>query len=482
MARTLVQNGLFNPYKCEPHVRDTYHREILLEKYSTVLTINTSLTRQHVSFQANKKTPFYRWFKYKEAFSSDLIRYLISTSQVSNDADRSILDPFSGAGTALTTAASLGWNAVGMEILPVGNAILKARIIANNIDEKEFGTHIDRFFSTSSRKTRRAEYSYPHLRITKGAFSPGTEDSIAQFVDFVQSINNEDIRYLFRFACLCILEEISYTRKDGQYLRWDIRSGRNLKGNFVKGPISEFNAAMKVKLEIIREDIEKRESSIYRERVKIIEGSCLHELPKLPDDAFDLVITSPPYANRYDYTRTYALELAFLGVDEISLKNLRQTLLSCTVENRSKREELRRLYMALELEERYRDALLSFEKQDALYEILEILNSAKKDNTLNNNNIPNLVENYFFEMNIVIRELARVLKPGGTIFMVNDNVRYFGQEVPVDLILSNFAVEAGLIVDHIWFLSNGKGNSSQQMGEHGRTELRKDVYHWTKPR
>jgi len=29
-------------------------------------------------------------------------------------------------------------------------------------------------------------------------------------------------------------------------------------------------------------------------------------------------------------------------------------------------------------------------------------------------------------------------------------------------------------------LPNGKGNSSQQMGEHGREELRKCVYVWRK--
>ena len=50
---------------------------------------------------------------------------------------------------------------------------------------------------------------------------------------------------------------------------------------------------------------------------------------------FDAVVTSPPYANRYDYTRTYALELAYLGYNSESLKKLRQTLLSATVENKS---------------------------------------------------------------------------------------------------------------------------------------------------
>jgi tRNA G46 methylase TrmB len=91
-----------------------------------------------------------------------------------------------------------------------------------------------------------------------------------------------------------------------------------------------------------------------------------------------------------------------------------------------------------------------------------------------------MVQNYFFEMCLVVLELARILKPGGKMVMVNDNVRYAGEEVPVDLILSDMAASSGLHVRNIWTLPRGKGNSSQQMGVHGRSELRKCVYVWEK--
>ena len=65
--------------------------------------------------------------------------------------------------------------------------------------------------------------------------------------------------------------------------------------------------------------------------------------------------------------------------------------------------------------------------------------------------------------------------------MVNDNVRYHGEETPVDLILSDFAEQMGFRCKSIWTLPRGKGNSSQQMGRFGREEIRKCVYHWVKP-
>ncbi|HCI80719.1 MAG TPA: hypothetical protein DHW02_13630, partial [Ktedonobacter sp.] len=74
------------------------------------------------------------------------------------------------------------------------------------------------------------------------------------------------------------------------------------------------------------------------------EGSCLEILSTLETNSIDTVLTSPPYANRYDYTRTYALELVYLGCDEHDVKRLRQEMLSCTVENKSKQIRLKDFY------------------------------------------------------------------------------------------------------------------------------------------
>ena len=84
------------------------------------------------------------------------------------------------------------------------------------------------------------------------------------------------------------------------------------------------------------------------------------------------------------------------------------------------------------------------------------------------------------EMAIVIAELSRIVVPDGTVYMVNDNVQYHGEEVPVDLILSDFAEQSGFECDSIWLLARGKGNSSQQMGRFGRTEIRKCLYKWVR--
>jgi hypothetical protein len=83
-------------------------------------------------------------------------------------------------------------------------------------------------------------------------------------------------------------------------------------------------------------------------------------------------------------------------------------------------------------------------------------------------------------MACVIQESFRVLKPGALLFMVNDNVRYTGVSISVDMILSDLASQLGFIVENILVLPSDKGNSSQQMGNHRRESLRKCVYVWKK--
>ena len=457
-------------------------RTALYTRYSDRLIENPDLTRALVSFQANKRTPFYRWLKYKEGFSSEFVLYCLDKFRPQANSTPGILDPFAGAGTTLTTTTRSGWRATGIELLPVGTAAIQAQLLADTVNIRAFQHCLERLekfqFALSSTKGKR----FPHIRITEKAFPAQTERALAAYQAFLDGIRDKDVRFLYWFACLSILEDVSYTRKDGQYLRWDHRSGRPLKSTFDKGKISDFRSAITGKLHVMLEDIKKRNGGSFSRNVDVIAGSCLKELPKLPTASFNLVITSPPYCNRYDYTRTYALELAFMGYNEETIKQLRQTLLSATVENKTKRHQLAHEYRSRKQTDRYNSAVAAFTNQQALQEVLTLLYEAQKEGTLNNDNIPFMVENYFFEMNFVIRELARVLAPGGYIVMVNDNVQYIGEEVPVDLILSDFASSAGLMVDHIWVLPRGKGNSSQQMGAHGRNELRKCVYIWSKPR
>lgn len=462
-------------------------REKLFDRLADRLETAYNLNRKVVSFQANKEEPIYRWFKYKEGFSSTLVKYFIS--EYAPKAGK-VLDPFAGAGTTLFAGQELGWESHGIELLPVGAFVMQTRQALNEIDVDELRT-VTKTLWTEISKLKKYDNHITHISITKDAFSDETEEYLNKYLSYCSKIKSKSIQTILKFAAFTILEEISYTRKDGQYLRWDYRSKRDLSGKpFDKGKILDFEDAVKAKLNQITQDLCPNESLslfeqfekpiINKKPVNIIEGSCLEELPKLESESFDFIITSPPYCNRYDYTRTYALELVYLGNDNDKVKNLRQTMLSCTVENKDKIEYLKNFYSSINQERAFEKIIETYNNSDAMVEVNSILDELNKLGKLNNNNIARMVKNYFLELCFVIYEMARVSKSGGYCVMVNDNVRYGGEEIPVDLILSEFAETFGFNINKIFVLPKGKGNSSQQMGNYGRTEVRKCVYLWQK--
>lgn len=451
-------------------------------RYKNKLLVNKDLTRSLVSFQASKKTASYRWYKFKEAYSSSLVEYSLVQTGVKNG---HILDPFAGSGTTNFAASSLGLSSIGIEVLPIGKEIIEVRKIILDSDKARLVKLLDNWMTEKPWKRYKSRSKLNILRITEGAYPPETEQVIENYLEAIKTESSANSRIL-RFALLCILESISYTRKDGQYLRWDYRAKKgNRKTQFNKGVVKDFDTALTAKLNEMIEDISGERKNLLdiietpekrlHGTIKIFDGSCLDLLKTLKSGAFDALMTSPPYCNRYDYTRTYALELAILGVGESTLRTLRQTMMSCTVENRDK-EGLNKSFSKMI----YKKANDAFDSHKELQNILAYLEVKKSEKTLNNPGISRMVKNYFYEMCLIIFESARALKKGAPFIMVNDNVRYAGADIPVDLILSDFAQAAGMEVEVIWVLPRGKGNSSQQMGVHGRTELRKSVYVWRK--
>ena len=70
VVKPAVQLNIFEEEKSRIKTPLDSKAEALYQKYSDKLVMNPSLTRQLVSFQANKKAPFSRWFKYNLAIMS----------------------------------------------------------------------------------------------------------------------------------------------------------------------------------------------------------------------------------------------------------------------------------------------------------------------------------------------------------------------------------------------------------------------------
>lgn len=462
----------------------------LEREYQSILQPTNEFNRQLVSYQANKSAKMHRWFKYKEGFSARLVRKLIQRFDLKHS--QHILDPFAGVSTTLLVAQELGLDATGIEVMPIGKVVWQAKSSACQYDLSLLQKIREWVKSTPPQESRRA---FPHVLITCHAFDAEQEAHLMWYDEQFQGLKvDEDMQALLKFVLLSILEDISYTSKDGQYLRWDSRAekvrqrnakriaqGKKPSKPFHKREILDVQSAIIEALDLIILDVSTTgHPPALCSKQKLILGTVLDTLPMQPDSHFDAVITSPPYCNRYDYTRTYALELAFLGVGHEAFLNLRQALLSCTVENRSKIQQLRALYSQIGRLDDFTKIMSVIESHEAFHEILHALRLRNKRGEVNNKGIISMVEGYFTELAFVIYELFRVCKPGASVAIVNDNVRYSGEIIPVDLLMTDIAVKFGFTPETIYVLSQRKGNSSQQMGKYGREALRKSILIWKK--
>lgn len=472
-------------------VCDENERLALEQKYQTLFTVDDRFNRKIVSFQANKDEIVHSWLKYREGFSSTLVEILLKEFRLK--AGDTVLDPFAGSATTLLVSKTTGVNAVGIEILPNCHLAWEAKSKFAEYDLDELRTVFALIQNSHPLGTDRA---FPHIPITQSAFPHATENEIMWYTEWFDQLPiNDNTKILCKLIITSILEDVSFTRKDGQFLRWDQRSdklsSRNIsrvsKGKKAliginKGELPGVKQSLLKVFKDIIVEIELLQSAYTGSNTqqKIIQGNTLEILPTLANASFSAVITSPPYANRYDYTRTYALELAYLGVGA-SINALRQNLLSCTVESKSKVAKLAAYYQAIGELERYQGIVSVIKENQGLKEVNSALETRWKRGDMNNKGVLPMINQYFSELGFVFAELFRVCRTGAQVAFVNDDVRYGGEIIPVNTITTNLAEAFGFEPVKIIVLAQKKGNSSQQMDKFGRAELRKCITIWRKP-
>ena len=68
-------------------------RKNLENQYKNLIEVNPDLTRQLVSFKANKKIPFFGWFPFKEGFSAQMVKMFLYGE---DPVGKTVFDPFAG--------------------------------------------------------------------------------------------------------------------------------------------------------------------------------------------------------------------------------------------------------------------------------------------------------------------------------------------------------------------------------------------------
>jgi site-specific DNA-methyltransferase (cytosine-N4-specific) len=424
-------------------------RVSLEREFNPLIREEPKLSR-YVSYVGNRDVPFLRLYRYKEAFGFDFARFFIKRFRLNTE--DYLFDPFMGMGSSLFAAMLEEVPSIGIDKLPIAAFVAQTiplflRVERGQMNEK-FG-----MLKESIEKSHECGIA-EDVPIIKVAFPPSNLKRLRKWKTAIEALDSP-FRELFRLLFFSILEETSYTSKDGQFLRL-------IEDKKVSSP----DEALARRVEMAEEDIRRIGwffSNLNGATADIIpqakEGDALNLSNVHFNKAPSAIITSPPYLNRYDYTRTYVLELCFHFVNsQEELKVVRQSILRSHIESVVRKEEK--------------------PQHPAVKEVIERLTLKREE--LNNPKIPDMIVGYFNDMEKAIKEWHGVLAKNARVAMVVDNVRFEGEVIPVDLILTDMARTIGFKAEQI-LVSRYKGNSSQQMGKYGRVPMRESVVVWSKP-
>ena len=430
--------------------KKSYHpvgseRERLENKFKDIIYEDMSLG-SFVSYVGNKNLPFLRLYRYKEAFSLSLVKELLRKFDATPD--DYVFEPFSGLGTTLYASMLSNIPSIGVDKLPVAYFVSKTLPLFLTIEANQLKETWNRLIPNIP-KSEPAKIA-SDVAIMDIAFKDETLLTLRKLKSAIDTQVNpyRDTLLLLFFS---ILEECSFTSKDGQFLRLK-------KDKETADPIE----AMSRKVAQAEEDIQKMsvlypDLAIKDTAIPNVYHGDTRDLSNIDfKNKPTIIITSPPYANRYDYTRTYSLELCFHFVKNFEeLKAIRFGILRSHIESKIHDGEV--------------------PNHPAVKEVVEALLGKK----LNNKKIPSMITTYFIDMEKAINEWFRVLDNEARVALVVDNVRFEGELVPVDLILSEMAEEVGFKAREI-IVARYKGNSSQQMKKYGRVPVRESIIIWGK--
>lgn len=400
------------------------------------------------SHQGCHELPFQRWFKFKEAYSPNL---LVGEIKRLKRFPATCIDPCGGCGTTGVSAQFLGIRPTIIEINPFLADLVEAKL-ATYVpgDVREAYMHIVRVAPTLSVQPESMLTPGPatlvkHKDSERWVFPDEVIYRVLQYREAISRLPEASYRRLFRVLLGSILVDVSNVLVNGK--------GRKYRRNWqdsestAKDVDHRFRDRCLGALSDIAQFRYRPESDYAIRR-----GSFRDHLGEA--GAHDLAFFSPPYPNSFDYTDIYNLELWVLGY----------------LTSRDAESQLRHtnIHSHVQVKRDINPCPLRVQSLQSTMKELE----ARRDQ-LWNVRIPEMIDSYFFDMYELLKKLRHNISIGGDIFAIVGDSSYSDVVVPVAEILQQIAEELGLSVVENRRLRNLR--SSAQQG--GALVLGEDLLH-----
>lgn len=354
------------------------------------------------------------WYGYYAGFSVEFVRDIISV--MNPDKDGLILDPWNGAGTTTLTASRLGYRSFGNDLNPVMRIISQARCARSS----DFNDLIP----NASRKLK-------GLKPKDQAKLPWLHPDTATEVDRIRSLVSS--RLPLDSDKISTAESILLT---ALFLTLKAKIEPILGTNPAwwksecTAPIHTDPLAFRMAFFETLTDLDTIEPETLLDSECLGCNPTLHtghacELP-LESASVSMIVTSPPYLTRLDYVRATLVELSILGYAELELESLRRKMTGSVMGGAEV------------------DYLLEWgsEAKDALeHAKMAAIVRSRGDG----NYYAGTFSRYFSDLYESMKEMNRVLSPGGTVTIVVQGSRHRGKVIDLPQVVHQMGESLGWV-------------------------------------
>ncbi|MFP4403152.1 MAG: DNA methyltransferase [Candidatus Woesearchaeota archaeon] len=369
------------------------------------------------TFQLNGSLDIHSWYNYLAGYSAEFVKKILEEENITPD--NIVLDPFCGVATTNIVCKKANIQSVGIEINPFTSFVAKTKLFWD-FTEKELSSNYSNFFKQIN-KIKKTKKFKSNNDLLNRAFSPKI---LNELLKIKETINNfklvgkkKKLRNLYLLCLISILREVSNYESFSPYLK---RRETMLKN----APVIEIyqNKLKKMMVDLYKVKDNKINPEIYNTSAKSLD--FLNQI-------FDVVITSPPYLNNWDYSWITKIELFFLDYAQTNedLNNgFRKNLIksSTYLLNNSEPE-------------------LLLPESKIKKEILSVVKKLKKKRLMKKNGkkYDIMLIEYFNDMFLILREIYKKMNYGSkNIWVVGDSGLY-DEHIKTDVWIGNVSELVG---------------------------------------
>jgi DNA modification methylase len=365
------------------------------------------------------------WYRFVLSYPPHLVRDYIKKFNLTSE--HNIFDPFSGTGTTLVESKKLGISSCGIEANPVVHMAASTKVNWN-VDTKNLIKVAEQIANLAYEKLE--AYGEQTLKFNE----------IQEKLIITNSISDVPLH-----KALVLQEAISEYKEENFINIFNTALAKQAVFGFSNlkfGPEVGVGRKKKLDAEVIAlwfEQVQQIAFDIdkHKEHANVI-SSVFHADARnissvIQDNSIDAVITSPPYPNEKDYTRTTRLESVLLGFmsEKIHLREAKQKLLRSNTRNVYKGDDDGSW---VENNERIQSLAESIENRR-----IELGKTSGFEKLYHK-----VVRLYFGGMARHLSELRPKLKNGAQLaYVVGDQASFFRIPIRTGEILSEIAVDLG---------------------------------------